>query len=330
VTAQHNAPAQETMTSTLNTVWNACSEITGTNAPLDMHANLFDIGLDSLGLAELVIQLEEVFGEGSITIDDIMGNPIVSVIAAHLSGGKDDVKPVPMPPRSAAVAPDATTKAVWAACCQIIGKDEDTAVDAHLPLSDMGIDSLGLAELVIQLEELYGEGAITIDDIMASANVSQIAAKLGGGTPANVPSTKPNYAAPPPPKPTPIAAVVPPKPMRPQSTPPSVKLTTPAPVGYPTLASTPLAAPQMAAGSPIDARLDQLESVLSQLTEVVKTLTPKAGVKPIDLSADAIGGLVVPETPSLGDVLSADPVAEHDSCTHHDAVLERATEAAKA
>ena len=38
-------------------VWTACCAVVGVEGkPLDAHANLFDLGLDSLGLAELVIQ----------------------------------------------------------------------------------------------------------------------------------------------------------------------------------------------------------------------------------------------------------------------------------
>ena len=74
-----------TNTATTTSVWKAVCTIVGDeSAPFDEHASLFDMGLDSLGLAELVIQLEEKYGEGAITIDDVLANPIVSSIAAHL------------------------------------------------------------------------------------------------------------------------------------------------------------------------------------------------------------------------------------------------------
>jgi hypothetical protein len=106
---------------TVSTVWSACCEIVGNEgAPLDVHANLFDLGLDSLGLAELVIQLESTYGDGAITIDDVgcrashllphmhahlpsplasqvLANPIVSVIAALLPG----CEPLPAPAAAA-------------------------------------------------------------------------------------------------------------------------------------------------------------------------------------------------------------------------------------
>ena len=79
-------------------VWAACAAITGNEgAPLDVDANLFDIGLDSLGLAELVIQLEETYGEGVISIDHVIANPVVGEIAARLPGGAVSPKPDTMP-----------------------------------------------------------------------------------------------------------------------------------------------------------------------------------------------------------------------------------------
>ena len=47
-------------------------------------------------------------------------------------------------------------------------------------LMDLGIDSLGFAELVLQLEGAFGDGVITVDDIMDAPSIGQIAAKLSG------------------------------------------------------------------------------------------------------------------------------------------------------
>ena len=79
---------------------------------------------------------------------------------------------------------------VWKACCEILGQ-KDTPLDAHASLLDLGIDSLGLAELVIQLEEIYSEGCVSVDDILANPVVSQIAAKLGGGDSDKKPAASP-------------------------------------------------------------------------------------------------------------------------------------------
>merc|ERR1712166_262964 len=56
---------------------------------------------------------------------------------------------------------------VWKACAEISGADPASQPDSDTSLFDMGLDSLGLAELVIQLEEVYGEGSLTVDDILA-------------------------------------------------------------------------------------------------------------------------------------------------------------------
>jgi acyl carrier protein len=73
---------------TIGTVWRLCCEIMGKEgSPLDSELNLIDWGLDSLALAELVIQLEDEFGENAITIDDVLEHPAVGQIAAKLNGG---------------------------------------------------------------------------------------------------------------------------------------------------------------------------------------------------------------------------------------------------
>ena len=185
----------------------------------------------------------------------------------------------------------ATTKAVWTACCQIIGTEEDAAeVDELANLVEMGIDSLGLAELVIQLEELYGEGAISIDDVLSSANVSQIAAKLVGGTVVAAPSSK---AA---------ATVVPSKPMSFLPATPSPK-----PLTHANLDSTPLSAEETNT-SPYLERIDRLESCVMQLTQAIKTLTPLA-----QKGLLATDDCIVPETPSLTDLLATE---SDDKCSH--------------
>ena len=74
-------------------------------------------------------------------------------------------------------------EAVWRACCEIVGTDPTSAPDKDANLFDLGVDSLGLAELVIQLEETYGEGVVTIDDMLATPTVSKIAERLPGAAP---------------------------------------------------------------------------------------------------------------------------------------------------
>uniref|UniRef100_A0A7S3T906 Carrier domain-containing protein n=1 Tax=Emiliania huxleyi TaxID=2903 RepID=A0A7S3T906_EMIHU len=73
----------------MQTVTEICGIILGQEGkPLDSSASLFDLGIDSLGFAELVLQLEGSFGDGIITVDDIMDSPSIHAIANKVSGGK--------------------------------------------------------------------------------------------------------------------------------------------------------------------------------------------------------------------------------------------------
>ena len=90
-------------------VWKATCDIVGNeDAPVDEHASLFDLGIDSLGLAELVIQLEECYGEGCVTIDDVIANPIVKHIAAKLPSGEVETACAPT-----ATSADAAPRAIF-------------------------------------------------------------------------------------------------------------------------------------------------------------------------------------------------------------------------
>ena len=65
-------------------------------------ANLLDAGLDSLGLAEVALQLEEKFGTNAITVDDILGAPTVAAIASRLAPSSAAAEPpLPAPASSA-------------------------------------------------------------------------------------------------------------------------------------------------------------------------------------------------------------------------------------
>ena len=103
-----------TMQDATKAVWAACSEIVGNEGvALDENASFFDLGFDSLGLAELVVQLEELYGDGVITIDDVLANPVVCEVAAKLSGGSATgaLKKAPDKLTSPAAVSEATTKA---------------------------------------------------------------------------------------------------------------------------------------------------------------------------------------------------------------------------
>ena len=55
-------------------------------------------------------------------------------------------------------------------CAEVIGDDAPAEVDPDAVLMDLGLDSLGLAELVNQLELVYGEGCISIGDVLGDGS----------------------------------------------------------------------------------------------------------------------------------------------------------------
>jgi polyketide synthase 12 len=85
------------------------SEIIGHKGALDSDVAISDIGVDSLGLAELLGRLEDCYGAGCISIDQLMDRPTVRAIAGHLAGLKAAVPAVPTavaprPPRRPSAA----------------------------------------------------------------------------------------------------------------------------------------------------------------------------------------------------------------------------------
>eukprot|EP01049_Picozoa_sp_SAG25_P008351 SAG25_NODE_742_length_5598_cov_36.107110_7_plen_355_part_01 len=179
-------------------VWAKCLEIIGDDAegisPSD-DTNLLDLGLESLGLAELVNQLENRFGDNCVSIEDVLANPILSGVVAQLKatdGIKIDLTtaveiaslPVGVVSSSKVMNASATISAVWKVCAEVIGDDAPAEVDPDAVLMDLGLDSLGLAELVNQLELVYGEGCISIGDVLGDATLQQVADKLTGAHPS--------------------------------------------------------------------------------------------------------------------------------------------------
>jgi 5-methyltetrahydropteroyltriglutamate--homocysteine methyltransferase len=196
------------------TVSRAVGAIVGSDELIDPDANLADLGVDSLGLAELLGRLEDEFGHGCITIDKMMDARSVKAIAGHL-GGKS-VRSVAISPNVVAVSPPSSSIAqkskqsesqtasmstptkkdsviskgaapdamkreggisiVSGAVRAIVGDDVD--VDHHADLADIGVDSLGLAELLGRLEDTFGQGCITIDQIMDKRTIADIAGLL--------------------------------------------------------------------------------------------------------------------------------------------------------
>lgn len=57
---------------------------------------------------------------------------------------------------------DAALK-VWAMCCDIVGTRMEFVPDASL--ADLGIDELGLAKLLFQIGQEFGEGLVSAEDV---------------------------------------------------------------------------------------------------------------------------------------------------------------------
>merc|ERR1712130_1023471 len=65
-----------------------------------------ELGMDSLGLAEMITQLEDRFGEGCVNVDDVMERPTVSAIVSML--------------KPQAVLSESVVASVWQACEDIV------------------------------------------------------------------------------------------------------------------------------------------------------------------------------------------------------------------
>ena len=210
---------------------------------------------------------------------------------------------------SAATKPaNASKKAiddVWKACADISGAALDSQPAADTSFFDMGLDSLGLAELVIQLEEVYGEGVITIDDILAAPTLREVASLLPGGLEA---AAAPAKAAP--------KVVVSNKPAvvnksTPKSVPAMLKPATPAPKPTPAapkptpVASTPRT-PANGNAALIIERLAKLENESRELRELVGSLAAGTPVPMAPMSPAA------PENDDITDVTSG--LEEEEGC----------------
>ena len=103
--ARASPPVAASTPSAARTVWKAVCAIVGEEVPFDLEANLVDVGVDSLGMAELVVQLEEAYGVGVVEVDDVISSPILKDIASKLPGA---------PPANAVAPPNAARAAALA------------------------------------------------------------------------------------------------------------------------------------------------------------------------------------------------------------------------
>eukprot|EP00403_Amphidinium_massartii_P010059 CAMPEP_0178412462 /NCGR_PEP_ID=MMETSP0689_2-20121128/22028_1 /TAXON_ID=160604 /ORGANISM="Amphidinium massartii, Strain CS-259" /LENGTH=490 /DNA_ID=CAMNT_0020033711 /DNA_START=66 /DNA_END=1540 /DNA_ORIENTATION=+ len=151
-------------------VWDACEAVcSGISCDNGVDDSIFELGIDSLGLSEVLIQLEALLGEGCIAVDDVMQEPTVTAIVAKLASGGKVAASVQQSP-----AIDLGTKAiVWKACesvCQGVSAGDQSSTS----IFELGIDSLGLSEMLIKLEVSFGDGCITVDEVMQLPTVDAI------------------------------------------------------------------------------------------------------------------------------------------------------------
>ena len=84
--------AEDVDVSSLSFVGSAVLSIVGGDAEVDVDADLHDLGIDSLGLAELLGLLEDRFGQSCISIDKIIEEPTCRAIVKSLEDGSSKAK----------------------------------------------------------------------------------------------------------------------------------------------------------------------------------------------------------------------------------------------
>ena len=70
--------------------------------------------------------------------------------------------PAAAPVKSMDMPSDAAQR-VWELCCKVVGTPMEFVPDASL--ADLGIDELGLAELLFQIGQEFGEGLVSVEDV---------------------------------------------------------------------------------------------------------------------------------------------------------------------
>ena len=61
------------------------------------------------------------------------------------------------------MAPDEAIHKIWAMCQDIVGSPVEFVPDASL--ADLGIDELGMADLLYQIDQEFGEGLVSAEDV---------------------------------------------------------------------------------------------------------------------------------------------------------------------
>ena len=193
------AMAVKSSAASLQSIIRVCREL-GVDIPAGTppDSSIIDLGLDSLGLAELSSRLSLPGG-----VDSIFDNPSLASIAALISDAD-----VADEDRSNAVAPQAAVQPPVAVAatnygnaaapknmaatsafqdlivaCRNLGADVPPGVDPSASVIDLGLDSLGIAELASQLALPGG-----VDSIFDNPSLGSIAALVSGGDNAGVAS----------------------------------------------------------------------------------------------------------------------------------------------
>ena len=87
-------------------VYETCCAIVGCEVDedeFDPEATIFDLCTDEMSIAELIHRLQNTFGKGSISFDDVLSNPVIEAIASRLSTSDPSplaIAPPPSPPPS--------------------------------------------------------------------------------------------------------------------------------------------------------------------------------------------------------------------------------------
>lgn len=184
-------PGKEAATDVEAKVWQACESVCGEIKVRNNDESIFELGIDSLGLAEMLLRLEESFGEGCLNVDDIMAAPTVAGICKLLGGGRGGVI-------GACAVADVEAK-VWQACESVCGEIKNRNTDESI--FELGVDSLGFAEMILRLEESFGEGCLSVDNIMSAPTVAEICKLLGGSAESGTVKQQAPKAVEPPPQP---------------------------------------------------------------------------------------------------------------------------------
>ncbi|KAJ8604901.1 hypothetical protein CTAYLR_004322 [Chrysophaeum taylorii] len=159
-------------------VWAALSRVVDVKGVAASDDLLDVVGVDSLGVAEVVASLEGSYGDDVVTVDSIFAEPTVEAIVARIkkAAAAAAATGVVVAAGAAKATADEVEAAVWAALSRVVDVKGVAASDDLLDV--VGVDSLGVAEVVASLEGSYGDDVVTVDSIFAEPTVEAIVARI--------------------------------------------------------------------------------------------------------------------------------------------------------